>query len=87
MTGPGMRKKHRWGGMIAAALLALSFSHAGAEIKTIEPGKLTIGMNGDMPMTQLKDGQLGGTDGELMVYDRQASSASSRRSCRWTGRR
>jgi polar amino acid transport system substrate-binding protein len=25
-------------------------------------------MNGDMPMTQLKDGQLSGTDGELMVY-------------------
>ena len=39
-----------------------------ASIKTIEPGKLIIGMNGDMPMTQLKDGKLGGTDGELMIY-------------------
>ena len=35
--------------------------------KTIKPGKLTVGLNGDMPMTQLKDGQLIGTDGELMV--------------------
>ena len=25
-------------------------------------------MNGDMPMTQLKDGALGGSDGEVMVY-------------------
>jgi polar amino acid transport system substrate-binding protein len=41
---------------------------ASAEVKTIEPGKLTIGMNGDMPMTQIKDGQLSGTDGELMVW-------------------
>ena len=39
-----------------------------AAIKTIEPGKLIIGMNGDMPMTQLKDGKLSGTDGELMIY-------------------
>ena len=53
-------------GVAAAALLATS--PMAAEIKTIEPGKLTIGMNGDMPMTQIKDGQLSGTDGELMVY-------------------
>lgn len=39
-----------------------------ADIKTIEPGKLHIAMNGDMPMTQLKDGVLSGTDGELMIY-------------------
>jgi cystine transport system substrate-binding protein len=37
-------------------------------VKTISSGKLTIGMNGDMPMTQLKDGQLSGTDGELMMF-------------------
>ena len=43
-------------------------SGAVAQVKTIEPGKLTIGMNGDMPMTQLKDGVLSGTDGELMIY-------------------
>ena len=43
-------------------------SASGETPKTIQPGKLTIAMNGDMPMTQLKDGKLGGTDGELMVY-------------------
>jgi len=47
---------------------ALAIVPAMAQVKTIEPGKLNIAMNGDMPMTQLKDGVLGGTDGELMVY-------------------
>jgi polar amino acid transport system substrate-binding protein len=51
--------------MVAAAFAALP---AMAQVKTIEPGKLNIAMNGDMPMTQLKDGVLIGTDGELMVY-------------------
>ena len=54
-------------GLATAGMLAVSGALA-AEVKTIEPGKLTIGMNGDMPMTQIKDGQLSGTDGELMVY-------------------
>ncbi len=52
----------------AAALLSLMPMGAAAEIKTIEAGKLTIGMNGDMPMTQIKDGKLGGTDGEIMSW-------------------
>src|SRR5687767_4076486 len=52
----------------AAALLWLMPTVATAEIKTVEAGKLTIGMNGDMPMTQIKDGKLSGTDGELMVW-------------------
>jgi L-cystine transport system substrate-binding protein len=52
----------------AAALLSLMPTSANAEVKTIEAGKLTIGMNGDMPMTQIKDGKLGGTDGELMAW-------------------
>jgi polar amino acid transport system substrate-binding protein len=34
--------------------------------KTIEPGKLTVGINGDMPMTSIKDGKLIGTDGGLL---------------------
>jgi polar amino acid transport system substrate-binding protein len=50
-----------------AALISVTAA-ANAEVKTIEAGKLTIGMNGDMPMTQIKDGQLSGTDGELMVW-------------------
>lgn len=49
-----------------AAVLAASL--ASAQVKTLEPGKLTIGINGDMPMTQLKDGVLSGTDGEVMVF-------------------
>ena len=55
----------------AIAFGAVAFSAAlawAAPVKTIEPGKLTIGMNGDMPMTQLKNGELSGTDGELMVW-------------------
>jgi cystine transport system substrate-binding protein len=52
--------------LIASGFITVSAS--GETPKTIQPGKLTIAMNGDMPMTQLKDGKLGGTDGELMVY-------------------
>lgn len=40
---------------------------AQAEVKTIEPGKLTVGFNGDMPMTSYKEGKLIGTDGELLA--------------------
>jgi polar amino acid transport system substrate-binding protein len=58
-----------WATATAAGLTIAGIAAANAEsIKTLEPGKLNIGMNGDMPMTQLKDGQLGGTDGELLVY-------------------
>jgi len=52
----------------AAIAIGLAGGSAFAQMKTIEPGKLNIAMNGDMPMTQLKDGKLSGTDGELMVY-------------------
>jgi polar amino acid transport system substrate-binding protein len=49
------------------ALLALPFSANAEPPKTINPGKLTVGFNGDMPMTGLKDGKLIGTDGELLA--------------------
>src|SRR4051794_30394917 len=62
------RRSATWVGLLAAGLLFGAALGMAAEIKTVVPGKLTIGMNGDMPMTQLKDGQLSGTDGELMVY-------------------
>lgn len=52
----------------AAAIMVSASTLAAAEVKTLEAGKLTIGMNGDMPMTQLKDGVLGGTDGEIMTW-------------------
>jgi polar amino acid transport system substrate-binding protein len=60
----------RWAATLgsAATLLVTAGSIAQAEMKTLEPGKLTIGINGDMPMTQYKDGQLSGTDGEVMVF-------------------
>jgi polar amino acid transport system substrate-binding protein len=59
-----------WGVAVAtAAIMAVTdFGMAKAEVKTLEAGKLTIGMNGDMPMTQLKDGVLSGTDGEIMTW-------------------
>jgi polar amino acid transport system substrate-binding protein len=50
------------------AALVLIAGGAGAESpQTIEPGKLNVALNGDMPMTGLEDGKLIGTDGELMV--------------------
>jgi len=69
-TNTGCRTIASWVAALAsaAAILVSASTLASAEVKTLEPGKLTIGMNGDMPMTQLKDGQLSGTDGELMVY-------------------
>jgi polar amino acid transport system substrate-binding protein len=54
--------------LLAGAAFYLSLPLGAAEVKTLEPGKLNIGMNGDMPMTQIKDGKLSGTDGELMVW-------------------
>ena len=51
----------------AAALLLVVGAAAAEPPKTIEPGKLNVALNGDMPMTGLEDGKLIGTDGELMV--------------------
>jgi cystine transport system substrate-binding protein len=63
------RRKFLAGGVAAATIIGMHSRRGSAqEIKTIEAGKLTIGMNGDMPMTQVKDGKLSGTDGELMIY-------------------
>jgi ABC-type amino acid transport substrate-binding protein len=52
-----------------AGLLLIGFTVAGARaqaIKTMEPGVLNVGLNGDMPMTSVKDGKLIGSDGEIM---------------------
>lgn len=35
----------------AAAIFVATATYASADVKTLEPGKLTIGINGDMPMT------------------------------------
>ena len=53
------------GAIVATAAFALPAG--AAPPKTIEPGKLTVGFNGDMPMTSWKDGKLIGTDGELLA--------------------
>ena len=51
---------------IAGTALVPRVASAGA-IETLVPGKLTVGMLGDMPMTSVKDGKLIGTDGDLAV--------------------
>jgi polar amino acid transport system substrate-binding protein len=54
----------------ALALLLVASAAAQAlaqELDTIEPGKLIVGFNGDMPMTSLQDGNLIGSDGEMIV--------------------
>jgi polar amino acid transport system substrate-binding protein len=48
-------------------LLAGSTAVRAEPIETLVPGTLTVGMLGDMPMTSLKDGQIIGTDGALIV--------------------
>jgi L-cystine transport system substrate-binding protein len=67
MSGPLWRSALTGLTLLFATCL-ITITAAGEPPKTLQPGKLQIAMNGDMPMTQLKDGQLGGTDGELMVY-------------------
>lgn len=47
------------GGRIARA--------AAPSFKTANPGMITVAMNGDMPMTSIKDGQLIGTDGQMIA--------------------
>lgn len=39
---------------------------AATTFKTVTPGVLTVAMNGDMPMTGIKNGSLIGTDGEMI---------------------
>jgi len=53
--------------VLAAVATAACAGIAAADVTTIEPGKLTVGFNGDMPMTSWKDEKLIGTDGELLA--------------------
>lgn len=57
-------------GLAAAALLALGTAAAPAqELELVEPGKLSVALNGDMPGTGLtEDGKLRGLDGEIMAW-------------------
>jgi len=59
--------------VLLAAGAAVFAASAKAQIacenpELIEPGKLVAAMNGDMPGTGLKDGELVGIDGELMTW-------------------
>jgi ABC-type amino acid transport substrate-binding protein len=61
------------GGMLAAGALLLMGAEAQAQVtcegaETIEPGKLIVAYNGDMPGTGLKDDKLIGIDGEIMSW-------------------
>jgi len=55
--------------VVVAAFVAFSpFPHTFAQddLGTIEPGAIHVVFTGDMPMTSLSDGKLGGTDGEMI---------------------
>lgn len=57
--------------LLSLAACLLTFAAAAQalaqELDTIEPGKLIVGFNGDMPMTSLQDGQLIGSDGKMIA--------------------
>ena len=66
MTTPSLTRRALCGGLLALpALTSVTRPALAAPIPTVEPGRLTVGILGDMPMTSLKDGKLIGTDGEL----------------------
>jgi ABC-type amino acid transport substrate-binding protein len=57
-----------WAAGTGAGIAMTRAQRAGAApaFKTVEPGVLTVAMNGDMPMTSIRDGKLIGTDGEMI---------------------
>jgi L-cystine transport system substrate-binding protein len=65
--GPGSFVRRILGAAALVATLGLAVPAAAEPPKTIEPGKLTVGFNGDMPMTGWKDDKLIGTDGALLA--------------------
>jgi polar amino acid transport system substrate-binding protein len=55
---------------VTAGLVSMGLALWGASadtVKTLEPGVLNVGINGDMPMTSARDGKLTGSDGEIMT--------------------
>jgi ABC-type amino acid transport substrate-binding protein len=69
-TGTAVAAKTRLT-ILSFLVFLLAFSAAAQalaqELDTIEPGKLIVGFNGDMPMTSLQDGQLIGSDGKMIA--------------------
>jgi ABC-type amino acid transport substrate-binding protein len=67
--------------VLAGGVFGAFTSHrasAGPALKTVTPGVLTVAMNGDMPMTGIKDGKLIGTDGEMIALIGQKLGLSVR---------
>jgi polar amino acid transport system substrate-binding protein len=55
-------------GVVAAPFLFRSRALADApKFKTVNEGVITVAINGDMPMTSVKDGKLIGSDGEMIA--------------------
>jgi len=58
-------------GLFVPATVALPTgpqAFAQPDLDTIEPGKLIVAFNGDLPMTSLQDGEIVGIDGEMISY-------------------
>jgi len=56
-------------GVVSVGLLrrTRAFAAEPPKFKTVNPGVITVAINGDMPMTSIKDGKLIGTDGEMIA--------------------
>lgn len=55
--------------LLSASLILLpGWAAAQDNLELIEPGKLHVAFNGDMPGTGLEDGKLKGLDGEIMAW-------------------
>ena len=94
LTSGGFGRRHTAGATTAAAGHPLLPGIGGAALaglrprcglaapsfKTVSPGVLTVAINGDMPMTSVKDGKLIGTDGEMiaMIAQKPGSGPSLR---------
>jgi ABC-type amino acid transport substrate-binding protein len=57
--------------VLSVLAMLLAFSAAAQalaqDLGTLEPGKLNVAFNGDMPMTSLQDGQMIGSDGKMIA--------------------
>jgi len=52
---------------VAGRLNRTAWAADAPKLKTANPGVITVAMNGDMPMTSVKDGKIIGTDGEMIA--------------------
>src|SRR6516164_6444336 len=65
------------GGAVLGGLRSRTGS-AAPSFRTVSPGVLTVAINGDMPMTSVKDGKLIGTDGEMITVIAQKLGLETR---------